>query len=673
MQKLWVGRDRVKFLILFLLGMAVVTLAGCGAGGAGTSAASGSTVTTVTNDAISLSTVPGTIKTDNSNSATLTATVTSQNAYLSGVTVHFSTTSGNLSASTATSANGLATVTLSSGASDFSNRTATVTATAGGFSATIPVLINGSTLTLSTPSSSSSTLQIGGSPGTIALSATAADASNVGRNGQTIHFSIDSASTGAATLSTNSLTTGTTGSTPNVTLTPTAAGIVQVDADWLDSTGAVSVRATKQITVTPAAGVPFAVTTPVTDPISLSISGTQSIVVSVPPTINNISVAGVRLSSSSGYFNNITSLSSITLAPSSNTVSASFTAPGNSGVVKIEVDALDTTSAILSTLINTFMVSAPSSSAATLNLQSSTGILVPTSGTNLSTATLTATVRDGVNNSVGNAVVQFKLLGTSGSGESISPVINYTGADGKSTAIFTAGSVPTTGAIYAQALIAGQTCTFDPLTPLVAETNPLCSEAKLVVSSSAVSVTVQPGTTISDTANGTQYVLPVSVLVVASGNVAVQGATVSLSAFPYMYRNGSITSSAAGCVAPTTSFVASEDANRNAILDPGEDTPYPPAETAAQIAAGAIPMNGFLSPPAAAGGSIPSSVITDKNGAATFNLQYPKSSAFFIIDQVTASVSVTGTESQSQFILELPASIPDGTSSPCVLSRTATY
>jgi len=43
MQKLWVGQDTVKFLISFLLAMAVVTLAGCGAGGggAGTTGVSG--------------------------------------------------------------------------------------------------------------------------------------------------------------------------------------------------------------------------------------------------------------------------------------------------------------------------------------------------------------------------------------------------------------------------------------------------------------------------------------------------------------------------------------------------------------------------------------------------------------------------------------------------------
>ena len=274
MRNLFSVKEMIKFSMPILLAMVVAILAGCGAGGASTASTSGGT-TTVTNDAISLATSVTSIKTDNSTSATLTATVTKFNAVVQGIIVTFSTSSGNLSALTATSDSaGKATVILSSGASDFSNRTATVTATAGGFSANIPVLINGSTLALA---ASATSMQVGA--GTITLAATASDAGANGKNGQTIRFSVDATSTGTGTLSAASVTTGVTGTTPNITFTPTAAGTVVIDADWLDSTGAVSVRASKNITVTAAAGIAFAITTPATDPLSLATSATQALAV----------------------------------------------------------------------------------------------------------------------------------------------------------------------------------------------------------------------------------------------------------------------------------------------------------------------------------------------------------------------------------------------------------
>lgn len=669
MRNVFLGKEIIGFSMPFLFAVAIAALAGCGGAGG----AAGTTTGGTTADAIALGTSVTSIKTDNSNSATLTATPTASNAALPGVVVTFTTTSGNLSALTATTdSTGKATVTLSSGASDFSNRTATVTATANGKTASIPVLINGSTLELAV---SATSLQVGA--GTITVAATAKDAGGTGKNAQTVRFSIGATSTGAATLSATTLATGVTGSTSNVTLTPTSAGVVVVTAEWLDSSGAVSVTATQNVTVLPAAGIAFAITTPATDPVALATAAAQALAVTVPATINGTAVASVRISSTAGTWTGAVPVtgpaSSITQTPVANAVAATFTAPGNSGTVTVQVDALDASSTVLSTLIRTFAVSAPAAAANSLNLQTSVATIAPSSGSNSSTATLTATVRDGSNNSVGNAAVMFELLGTTGSGENVSPAVAYTDSTGKATATFTAGSAPTTGPIYARARVVGQVCTGSPQsTPPVAETNALCGSTPLTVASTAVSISLGFGTTISDTANATQYVLPGSVLVVNSNGSAVSGATVTLTVFPYQYRNGSITVGAAGCVAPATAFVDSEDVNRNGILDTGEDTPL--AQTAGQIAAGAISANGVLSPPQAAGGAIPVTVTTDSNGAATFNLQYPKSSAFFIRDEVTARVTVSGTERSAQTTFTLPMSVADsGTPNVCALARTATY
>ena len=681
MSNLFFSNKITRFSTSFLLAASIVLLTGCGGGGGGATAAAGSTTTV--NDAIALGTSVTSIKTDNSDSATLTATPTASNAVLPGVIVTFATTSGNLSALTATSdSTGKATVTLSSGATDFSNRTANVTATANGKTASIPVLISGSTLTLA---ASATTLQVGA--GTITVAATAKDAGGIGKNGQTVRFSIDATtSTGAATLSDTTLTTGGTGATANVTLTPTSAGIVVVTAEWLDSSGAVSVTATRDITVTAETGIAFAITTPATDPTAFATSPcvppilcTQALAVTVPATINGTNVASVRISSTAGTWVGVTQVTaasaSITQTPVANAVAATFTASNNSGVATVQVDALSAASAVLSTLTRTFVVSAPAATAASLNLQTSAPTIAPSSGSNSSTATLTATVRDASNNSVGNAAVVFELLGTTGSGESISPAVAYTDGTGKATSTFSAGSAPTAGSIYVRARVVGQVCTGSPeAIPAIAETNPLCGSVQQIVASTAVSISLGFGTTITDTASATQYLLPGSVLVVNSNGSPVAAATVTLTVFPFEYRNGTIGVGALGCIAPATTFVASEDVNRNGILDTGEDTPVLAAQTPAQIAAGAISINGVLSPPQAAGGAIPVTVITDSNGAATFNLQYPKSSAFFIRDEVTARVTVSGTERSAQTTFTLPMSVADGnTVSVCTLARTATY
>jgi Bacterial Ig-like domain (group 1) len=650
-----------RFSAFFLLAATLSIFSGCSGGGGSSTSGTGGT-TTPTASSISLATSATSVKSDSSNSATITVTaLDSSNAVVSGQLITLQASTGQLStASATTGADGKITATFTSGTIDSSNRTATITATISGTSttATIPVLISGSTLTL-TPSAGS--VQVGA--GTITLTATTKDAGGTGKYGQTVRFSIDATSTGAATLSATTLTTGVTGTTGNVTLTPTSAGTVVVAAEWLDSSGAVSVKATQNIDVTAAAGISFAITTPATDPLSLATSGTQALAVSVPSTIGGTAVASVRISSTAGTWTGAAPAAgpspSIVQTPAANAVAATYTAPGNSGAVTIQVDALSAASAVLSTLTRTFVVSAPSADAASLNLQASVSTIAPSSGSNSSTATLTATVRDSSDNSVGNAAVLFQLLGTTGSGESISPTVSYTDGTGKAAATFSAGSLSTLGPIYAQASVVGQVCTgsSSATPPYSDEANPLCDSTPLIVSSTSVSVVIGTGTTVSDSADKTQYLLPGSLLVVDANGSPVANATVTLTVFPIEYRNGSITDGGSGCLAPATSFTANEDVNRNGILDPGEDTN----------------SNGKISPPQAAGGAIPTPVTTDSSGAATFTLQYPKSSAWFITDELTARVTVAGTESSAQTIFELPMSSTDAKATPCSLARTATY
>lgn len=766
-----------RFPASFLLAAAIAALSGCSDNTSSAVATTNTPIATVPAD-IALGTSANWIPTDNSTAATLTATlVDTSNAVMPGVIVSFATNSGNLNASTATTdASGQATVTLKSGLADFSNRTATVTATVAGVaSASVPVLIKGSTVALAvTPSN---TIQVG--TGTLAATATATNAAALGLSNQTIRFSIGATSTGAATLSAATLITDATGVTPTLTFTPTASGTVVLTAEWLDPAGAVTATATKDIFVTAATGLAFAITIPASDPFALTSGATQLLAATVPATIAGGTVANVRISATSGTWTGTSPatgpLTSIFQTPTSGAAAATYTAPGNSGSVTVQVDALDASGATLGTLTRTFVISAPATAAAKLLLSASASTVVPSSGGNISTLTLEAIVRDVGNNAVGGAAVMFGLLGTTGSGESVSPAVAITDSRGIATTTFSAGSAPTLAAIHAQARVVGQACTFVP-DPLVAETNTRCDSTPLMVSSSAVSVTVGFGSTITDTANTTQYKLPGSVLVVNSNGSAVAGATVTLTVFPVEYRNGEIFAEQSqssstigwdwGCEGPYTtgplpwpgwatppayvysSFTANEDSNRNGLLDAGEDTvgngvidTWAPNEdanlngvldfttedsngngfldlgedlngngiidvvtnedtngngvldantedvnlngildpgedtaiSASARAALAIPGNNRISPEQAAGGTVPMTVTTDANGAATFYLQYPKSAAWFIKDEVTARVMVMGTESSAKTTLILPMSEPDSFDNNCTVGHTAIY
>lgn len=734
---------------------------------------------------ISLGTSVNWIPTDNSTAATLTALLTdSSNAVMPGIIVSFATTSGNLNASTATTdASGQATVTLKSGLADFSNRTATVTASVAGVApASVPILIKGSTVVLTV--APSSTIQVGA--GTLAATATATNAAGLGLSSQNIRFSIGAASTGAATLSAATLSTNAEGVTPALTFTPIAAGTVVLIAEWLDSAGAVTSTATKDIVVTPATGLAFAITTPSVDPLALSSGATQSLVATVPATIAGTAVANVRISATSGTWTGANPatgpLISILQTPTAGAVAATYTAPSNSGSMSVQVDALDASGNILGTLTRTFAISAPSSAAQFIFLSPSVSTIVPSAGGNISTSTLEVTVRDINLNAVGGAAVMFGLLGTTGSGESVSPAVAITDSYGKATTTFSAGTAPTLAAIYAQARVLTAPpllpCTGTMPDPILTETNTLCDSAPLIVSAKAVSVTVGFGTKTEDAELSTQYRLPGSVLVVDANNSPVAGATVTLTAFPIAYRNGTITAvqdlSISGltyvwqCGGPydtrtkywdvnlgryefnETSWAAAEDVNRNGILDAGEDTPGNgvlttntlgnftsedrdndriidstedlngngildsgedtnangiidtisedvngnwildvdndvngngildlgedtiPSSTAKNRAL-AIANNGMLSPPQAAGGAVPLTVTTDSNGAATFHLQYPKSAAWFIIDEVMARVIVSGTESSAKTTLMLPMSVADQFDPVCAIGGIASY
>ena len=166
---------------------------------------------------ISLATASGSVSTDNSDSATITATVLdANNAALKDTTVSFAASSGTLSApSVVTDENGQATVTFSCGNLDNSNRTSTISATAGSVSRQISIQIIGTTLELETDfqnleiSASAISSYIDSEKAILTIAAK--DAGDNRISNALITASVDASSTGDVTLSPSSGYTDSTG------------------------------------------------------------------------------------------------------------------------------------------------------------------------------------------------------------------------------------------------------------------------------------------------------------------------------------------------------------------------------------------------------------------------------------------------------------------------------
>ena len=596
------------------------------------------------------------IRSDGSTSTTITASVIdSLRAPVSGQKVSFSAPTGLLGTSSGDSrADGTVTIPFTAltqtSKADRTNRTEIVTASIVGTSVTaqIPIQITGSTLMLAP---SKSTAQVGD---VVTLKATATDAAAVGVNAQPVRFSINGGSTGAGTLIATTATTGSNGDTPAVTLTVTAPGNLVINAEWLNAAGSPTFTTSTTIAAT-SVGIPFAVTSPAANPSSLALSASQAISVSVPGSIAGVTVANVRFATTLGTWSN--SIKASTVIPVANVATETLQAGINSGNANIQIDALDGSGKIIATLSRIFALSAATGTK--ISLQPSVSIVAPSSGGGTNSATLTATVRDAANNSVGNAPVLFEIVNPTGSGEQIVPVIAYTESNGQAVATFTSGGVATVGSLQIKASLVG-------ILPAVTDTK------TINVSGTSVSVTLGQSSELSSSDGGTTYKLPMAVLVVSSTGGAVSGATVTLTAFPTYYYRGHrevsvATSSSSFCttvrtaatqpvgrgvvVGSTTAF-PNEDANENDILDAGED--YDPVDGAP-----AYRGKGSITPPHAAAGTLPPTVVTDANGVGSFNLIYLKSYAQWVETRIRARVVVNGTEFLNELKFDLPAASAD--------------
>ena len=597
---------------------------------------------------LTLAATPATIKTDNSNAATVTVTALSaSNAVVPNVVVTLGADTGVLNAQTVTTgSNGLATFTFSSGVTSKFNRTASITATAGTATKTLLVPITGSTLTLATATTSIST----GTPST--LTATAKDAGGNPVSGQTVSFTVAS---GSGTLSAAIVTTDASG-VATADFTATATGAASVKADWLNSpTGTSTVSATQSFTAA-TVGTAFRLTIPASSPFAVTLGATQMVTVYVPATILTTAVANVRFTTSLGNWQ----------LSGTKTQTVAFAAAGNyteifetgiyAGNANVQIDALDASGAILSSAQAVLSLSA--SVAATISLQANVTSISPSTGSTSSTATLTAMVRNADNNPVGNAPVLFELVNPTGSGEQVIPVTVMTAATtangqviGQAKSTFIAGTLPTTQASQIKASVIG--------TAVSATTT-------ITVGGTAGSIAIGTSTSIASVNSDTTYQLPTTLLVTDSNGNAVSGAVVSLSLWPVSYNKG-VRGDLCAVTYDTTTGFPNEDINGNLILDGGEDVDGPGGHFNGTPFVGTL--DEVLWPQSSSAGSVPQTVTTGSDGAVTFTWTYLKDYANWMYIRLRARTQVQGTEATTEYQITLPISAADS-KTPCPLSNS---
>ena len=625
--------------------------------------------------AISLATSQISIKSDNSDSATVTATVLdANNAVVPGVNVAFKASGGQLTASAVkTDDAGKAMVLLSSGSSDPSNRIATVTATVTGIApAQIPVKISGSTITIT--ASKTSLIPVTAPNATLTLTAKNASGQGVYNAPLTLSVAGVGATPGVATLSAATGNTDVSG-VLSATITGTSPGTVRLTVSGLGYT------ATQDFTVVSVASA-FQITAPTSSPASASIGSNLTVTVSAPNS------SSVRFVTTLGVWDG--SANSMVVKPVSGGVaSAVLSSAVNGGVANVQV--LDANNSTIQDSI-AVLISAPASTASEITLQSDVGVLAPSSGGLVNQAILTATVKNASLQPVANAAVIFSISSATGGGESLSIAYGLTDSAGEIKSTFTSGNLASTqsGVVVTATVVDAAGVMIDS------------ADKSIVIGGAAGSVVVGGGTEVAALDPAT-YSYPMSVLVADTNGNAISGAVVTLSVWPAYYAGGYWVDtdpdpSPDAVICGVARFGASlnEDINENLTLDMGEDLgpnedlnsngsldiPTDLNGDGDYVDAGENPgvayvdngitirisedldgdaapdfvlPDGQLTPGNSAGGAAPRTLVTDSNGVATFSLVYLKAHASWIKTRIRASVEVFGTETTGTINFWLPA------------------
>ncbi|GAB4088630.1 hypothetical protein GCM10028785_12990 [Hydrogenophaga soli] len=291
----------------------------------------------------------------------------------------------------------------------------------------------------------------------------------------------------------------------------------------------------------------------------------------------------------------------------------------------------------------TLPVTFQATTAAALNLQINPSTVAPnSSGSTTNQAAVQAVARDATGNLVSGQQVNFTLTDTSGGTLSAGTATTDSNGLAQVNYISGAGTSANNGV---------------SITAAMASNAAVNATATLTVSGKALFIKIGFGNTVQ-VYNASTYSMPFSVYVTDASGAAVANQTVTLSqtAMPQgdgsAYYKGSLSWSAVSSVwvQSITASCLNEDLNLNGVLDSGEDT-----------AVGIANNDGKLTPGGVAS-LAPSSVTTDSNGIATFNLLYGKNLAWWAKVKITARATVAGTESVQTLPFLLPVLTADVTS-----------
>ncbi|CAN2039730.1 exported hypothetical protein [Candidatus Magnetomoraceae bacterium gMMP-15] len=563
-------------------------------------------------DKLSLTTSSITVKSDNSDSATVKAVVQDENYVpLEGITANFSTSGGLITSSSAvTDENGEASINFSSGTIEKKNQIVNISAQVSGIEEIkqVPIQIIGTTINLSADTTN---LEINGSISTLKIELKDAGLNSI--YDALVTVTTEPANSNAITWN---LVEGYKDYKTNLLgeLELEVEGLSEEDKITL-TVEALGAQASQNYIVS-SVGEAFGISepTPSSDGyVSLLTNESLSITVNAPD------VSTVNFSTTLGSFTGVTETAQVLSVAVTNNSASAVLKSDWAGVATVQI--YDPNSPTSSDTLKV-VFSAPSDDAERIILQSNTSVVAPSSGNLKNTAALTAIVRTSSYSGsqvVAGAPVLFSIEKPTGSGEFISPGIVYTDKFGVATTTFTSGSLSSgSEGIDIKASIVG---------------TEIDDTFNIIIGGTAGSIVIGLASEI-DVVSNTLYSMPISLIVADSNGNSMPGAVVSLSVWPEKYYTGYWTEDP--CEPKITGPFNNEDVNKNLMLDPGED------------------LNGDeqLTPPNSAAGTLPKFVTTDEYGVANFELTYLKASAPWIGVKIEASTIVLGTETVSHIILD---------------------
>lgn len=521
-----------------------------------------------------------TIPSDGSIATTVTAFVRdASNRFLANVPVVFTANSGGINVTRATTdASGTATADLTS-AGDPTNRTITVTANAAAISSTINIDVTGSVLNVTGPAAMALN-----QTGTFAISLLNSGGRGIAGRAVTV------TSVRNNTVSPATLTTDINGRA-NAVLTIVNGGTDTLTISSLGLTRTVSVAVNADS---------FQVTAPATDGLEIPLNAAQT--VTVTWLSSNAPVVGqtVSFSTTRGTFN----------GPASQTASG---VTDGSGQVTVTVQANSAGGGVITASSGSASASRTvefvAQVAASVEVQPGTFVLAPTENT-----TITATVRDAANNLVKNKLVNFGLQDSTGG--TLSAGSATTDSQGRAQVVYTASSVTSAndGVQITASVQEGVTT--------------ISRTVRLTVARREVFISLGTGNTISEP-NDAQYRKLYTVIVTDSNGNAVPGVSVTMSLLTLQYFKGQrVVCGTRWCTTynTTPAGCTDEDANRNGVLDPGEDFNGNGQLTVGNIAA------------------VTRTVTTGADGSVTVDVIYPQEWAYYLRVRLEARTTVQGTE-----------------------------